>query len=103
MQGQVNVGVPRTAPEEMPPDQSLAALLALVGAKRMDVETLRSRTKLAPFAFVSLLNWLQQEYLVEVITSQEGERVFQKVALTEWGETILVSLLERTCELPEMC
>jgi hypothetical protein len=103
MQEQINVGTAGMAPRKMLPGQSLAALLALVGAKRMDVETLRTRTKLAPFSFVGLLNWLEQEHLVDVMTSLEGELVFEKVGLTEKGKTILVSLLERTCELPETC
>jgi DNA-binding transcriptional ArsR family regulator len=102
MQEQINVGPTGSGPEEMLPGQSLAALLALVGAKRMDVEKLRARTRLAPPAFMILLNWLRQEYLVDVITSPEGERAFERVELTEKGESILVSLLEKTCELPEI-
>ena len=84
------------------PGQSLAALLALVGTKRMGVGALRARTMLAPPAFVNLLNWLQQEYLVDVIASLEEGGVEEKVEITERGEAALVSLLERTCELPEL-
>ena len=82
--------------------QSLVTLLALVGTKRMDVEALRVRTKLTPLAFGNLLEWLQQEYLVDVITSLEGHQVKEKVALTEKGESVLVGMLESTCELPEL-
>jgi DNA-binding MarR family transcriptional regulator len=82
--------------------QSLLTLLALVGTKRMDVEALRERTKLTPLAFESLLEWLQREYLVDVITSLEGDQVGERVALTEKGEAALVSMLESTCELPEL-
>lgn len=84
------------------PNQSLAALLALVGTRRMNVEDLRRRTKLSPLAFVNLLTWLQREYLVDVVTSLEGASIDEKVELTERGEAVLVSLLERTCELPEL-
>jgi len=82
--------------------QSLVALLALVGTRRMEVEALRERTKLTPFAFENLLGWLQREYLVDVITSLEGQKVKENVALTDKGEAALVSMLESTCELPEL-
>jgi len=81
--------------------QSLLTLLALVGTKRMDVETLRVRTRLTPFAFENLLGWLQREYLVDVIASLEGNKVREDVGLTDKGEAALVSMLETTCELPE--
>ena len=82
--------------------QSLVALLALVGTRRMEVEALRERTKLTPFAFENLLGWLQREYLVDVITNLEGQKVKENVALTDKGEAALVSMLESTCELPEL-
>jgi hypothetical protein len=86
---------------DMLPGQSLAALLALVGTKRMDIEALRSRTRLAPLAFASLLKWLQQEYLVDIVSSLNGDHIGEKVELTDRGEAVLVSMLERTSELPE--
>jgi DNA-binding MarR family transcriptional regulator len=81
--------------------QGLVALLALVGTRRMAVEDLRGRTRLTPSAFGDLLSWLQREYLVDVIAHLEGDRVVEKVELTEKGEAVLVSMLEKTCELPE--
>lgn len=68
----------------------------------MDVEALRERTRLTPFAFENLLGWLQQEYFVDVITSLEGEKVKESIVLTDKGEAALVSMLESTCELPEL-
>lgn len=68
----------------------------------MDVETLRGRTKLTPIAFDSLLDWLQKEHLIEVISALEGDRINGKVELTEKGEGVLLDMLERTCELPEV-
>jgi hypothetical protein len=68
----------------------------------MDVKSLQKRTKLTSFAFDDLLGWLQREYLVEVVSSLEGEEVAENVQLTERGETVLVGMLERTCELPEL-
>jgi len=102
MQEATTVGPRNTRPRDVLPGQSLVTLLALVGTKRMDVEALRERTRLAPFAFDNLLAWLQREYLVDVITSLEGNHVKESVALTEKGEAALVSLLESTCELPEL-
>lgn len=90
------------APWDILSGQSLVALLALVGTRRMDSEALRGRTKLTPTAFGNLLGWLQREYLVEVISNLEGNEVKEKVQLTEKGEAVLVSLLEKTCELPEL-
>lgn len=77
-------------------------MLALVGTKHMDVEALREKTKLAPLHFGNLLEWLQREYLVDIVTSLEGSRVRENVALTEQGEEVLVRMLESTCELPEL-
>ncbi|MDA4126219.1 MAG: hypothetical protein OK452_03305 [Thaumarchaeota archaeon] len=57
---------------------------------------------MTPFAFGDLLGWLQREYLVEVVSSLEGDEVAENVQLTERGETVLVGMLERTCELPEL-
>jgi hypothetical protein len=83
------------------PGQSLVALLALAGTRRMNVEALRGRVKLTPFAFGNLLDLLQREYLVDVVSTLEGDRIEEKVALTEKGESVLVRILEQTCELPE--
>jgi hypothetical protein len=102
MQEATTIGPRSSIPWDALSGQSLVTLLALVGTKRMDVEALRERTKLAPFAFGNLLGWLQREYLVDVITSLEGDQVKEKVALTDKGEAALVSMLESTCELPEL-
>ncbi len=82
--------------------QSLVALLALVGTKRMDLETLRRRTRISSPAFGRLLGWLQREYLVDVVSTLEGNTLDEGVVLTERGESVLLSMLEQTCELPEL-
>jgi len=102
MQEATTVGPRNAGPGELLSGQSLVTLLALVGTRRMDVEALRERTKLAPLAFENLLGWLQREYLVDVITSLEEEVVRESVVLTEKGEAALVSILESICELPEL-
>ncbi len=82
--------------------QSLVALLALVGARRMNVEVLRGKISLNPHAFGNLIAWLQREYLVDIVSTLDGDLVEEKVELTEKGEAVLVSMLEKTCELPEL-
>ncbi|MDG7009052.1 MAG: hypothetical protein JRN06_12645 [Nitrososphaerota archaeon] len=102
MQETTAIGPMDSVARDVVSGQSLVALLALVGTKRLDVAALRAKTKLAPVAFGSLLEWLQREYLVDVVCTLAGGRIEEKVALTEKGESVLVGLLERTCELPEL-
>lgn len=91
-----------SGPWDILPGQSLVALLALVGTRRMGVKALQIRTKLTPSAFGDLLGWLQREYLVDVVSTLEEDRVEERAGLTEKGEAVLVSMLEKTCELPEL-
>lgn len=80
--------------------QSLATLLALVGAEHLDAETLRSKMKLDDEGFNSLIRWLETEGLVEIVIKfREG--TYHSVSLTGRGERLLLSLLEQMCELPE--
>ncbi len=84
------------------PGQSLVALLALVGSKKMEIGELRRRTKLSQGAFGELFSRLQRECLVEAVSQMRAGGIQEEVELTGWGETLLVSMLERTCELPEL-
>jgi len=102
MQETSTIGPVTAGPWDIVSGQSLVALLALVGTRRMDVEALRTRVRLTPYAFGNLLGWLQREYLVDVVSTLDGDRVEEKVALTDKGESVLVSMLEQTCELPEL-
>ncbi len=102
MQETTTVGPAKAAALEIPAGESLVALLALVGTKRMDIEALRGRMKLTPLAFEKLVGWLQAEYLVDIVSSLEGGGVRERVKLTEKGEAALLSLLERTYELPDL-
>lgn len=102
MQETRTIGPANASPRDIMPGQTLVALLALVGTRRMDVEVLRNRTKLAPVAFGNLLAWLQREYLVDVVSALDGEQVEERIELTENGESVLLSMLEKTCELPEL-
>lgn len=102
MQETRTIGPVNSGPRDLLPGQSLIALLALVGIRRMDVEAFRNRTKLTPSAFRNFLGWLQREYLVDVISTLEGDRIEERVQLTGKGEAVLVGMLEETCELPEL-
>lgn len=102
MQEQQTIGSRDDSPWDALPGQSLAALLALVGSKRMDAEELRRKTKLTYDAFVSLLAWLQREFLVDVVPTLDERGLGGVVILTERGEDRLLRMLERTCELPEL-
>jgi hypothetical protein len=102
MQETSELGPLDSVPRDSVNGQSLVALLALVGTKRMDVAALQAKTKLAQAAFGGLLGWLQREYLVDVVSTCAGGRIEERVALTEKGESVLLGLLERTCELPEL-
>lgn len=102
MQETRTIGPITSGPWDALSNQSLVTLLALVGSQRMNLVALRERTRLAPFAFANLLSWLQREYLVEVVSGLEGDQIGESVRLTDRGETVLVGILERTCELPEL-
>ena len=81
---------------------SLTALLALAGSRKVEVAELQARMKLTPEGCEDLLSWLQREYLVDVVSSLQGNQVRETIRLTDKGERVLISLLERTCELPEL-
>ena len=81
---------------------SLTALLALAGSRRLEVAELQARMKLTAEGCEELLSWLQREYLVDVVSSLQGNVVNETIQLTDKGERILIGLLEQTCELPEL-
>jgi Mn-dependent DtxR family transcriptional regulator len=63
---------------------------------------LQERMKLTPESCQELLTWLQREYLVDVVSTLDGNEVSETIELTDKGERVLISLLEQTCELPEL-
>ena len=102
MQTQATAGFGDAVPRGVLDDRSLYALLALVGSKRIGTSAIRGRTGLSPATFGSLLDWLQREYLVDVVSTLAGPSVEDQLELTERGEALLLAILERTCELPEL-
>ena len=83
-------------------NMSLTALLALAGSRRLEVADLQARMKLTAEGCEELLSWLQREYLVDVVSSLQGNVVSETIQLTDKGERVLIGLLEQTCELPEL-
>lgn len=102
MQEQLQISPSVNAHRDALGNQGLVVMLALVGSKRMEVASLRTRTRLTPSAFGSLLDWLREGYLVDVVATLDGERIRETVELTDRGEATLLELLEMTCELPEL-
>jgi CTP-dependent riboflavin kinase len=92
----------RTSKGTLATAESLTALLALAGSRRVEVDELQARMKLTAEGCEELISWLQREYLVDVVSSLDGRKVRDVVQLTDKGEQVLISLLERTCELPEL-
>lgn len=102
MQSQRTGGPSDVTPQGILADQSLFALLALVGSRRMDTGAFRRRTGLNPTAFDRLLGQLERESLVDLVSTIGTHRTEEEVVLTERGEVLLLNMLERTCELPEL-
>jgi DNA-binding PadR family transcriptional regulator len=48
-----------------------------------------------------LLDRLHQNYLIDVVSQLDGDKVRQSLRLTEEGERVLLLTLEKMCELPE--
>jgi hypothetical protein len=63
----------------------------------MGAEALCERARCPPDVFGHLLPWLESEGLVRVDKSE-----FRTVSITWRGEVFLLSLLEQTCELPDL-
>jgi hypothetical protein len=75
--------------------------MALAASRELDVEVLKSKTKLSEKGFLVFVSWLQSERLVDTISNQHGLRAKESLILTERGNKLLMALLEGMCELPE--
>jgi len=83
------------------PTGGLKFLLALISSDGVEASSLRVRLNVADQEYRSLLNALQRQYLVDVVSGLDGNAVHETLRLTEYGEDVLTRLMERTCELPE--
>jgi hypothetical protein len=92
---------PAGEPSPVIPQGGLRLLLALFPSNQVEADTLRSRLNVGDAEYRSILNALQRQYLVDVVSGLEGEEVHETLRLTEHGEDVLTRLMERTYELPE--
>lgn len=79
----------------------MRVLLAIVSPRGVESEALRSKLGLSDAEYRSILDSLQQEYIVDVVSYLDGERIHEALRLTDYGQSVLTSAMERICELPE--
>ena len=94
--------LPHEGADAREPGLSFTALFVVAGSKTVDVGTVRNRLKLSEGEFRGLLDRLQREYLVDVVSQLQGGSVVEHLRLTEEGASVLQLMLERMCELPEL-
>lgn len=80
---------------------SFAVLFALAGPESMDFMALGNRLGLPEGELRRIVDDLQREYLVDVVSRLDGESVKETLDLTEEGEAFLLRSLEQVYELPE--
>ena len=83
------------------PAEGLKLLLALVSSDGVDAVAVRGKLNVADTEYRSLLNALQRQYLVDIVSGLDGDVVRETLRLTDHGEDVLTRLMERTYELPE--
>lgn len=83
------------------PERGFRVMLALVSSDGTEAQELRKRLGISDSEYRKLLDGLQQQYLVDVVSQLKGERVRETLSLTESGRSVLTGMMERMCELPE--
>jgi len=83
------------------PQGGLKFLLALVSTGGAESESLKRKLRATDSEFDSVLGALQREYLVDVVSSLDGDRIHETLRLTDYGESVLTKVMESTFELPE--
>jgi hypothetical protein len=76
-------------------------LLALVSSNGIEPETLQRKLNVTIQEFRFLLNVLQRQRLVDLVSTLNGDTVRHTLRLTGDGEAVLTGIMERTFELPE--
>lgn len=79
----------------------LRLLLALISSEGIEANSLRRKLNIEDQEYQSLVNALQRQYLVDVVSGLDGNVVHETLRLTEYGEDVLTRLMEKTYELPE--
>ena len=95
------VGHSIRGPSSILPQGGLKFLLALVSTGGAESESLKRKLKVTDSEYDSALSALQCEYLVDVVSSLDGDRIRETLRLTEHGESVLTRIMESTFELPE--
>lgn len=104
MQSSMSADAARSSTREPYPNipmGGLRLLLALVSSDGIEADSLRMKLNVADQEYRSLLNTLQRQYLVDIVSGLDGNVVRETLRLTEYGEDVLTRLMERTYELPE--
>ncbi len=83
------------------PRGGLRLLLALISSDGVESSSLRGKLGVDDQEYRSLLDALQRQYLVDVVSGLDGDAVNETLRLTDYGEEVLTRLMERTFELPE--
>lgn len=83
------------------PTGSLKLLLALVSSDGVEPEAVRRKLNVSAQEFRFLLNVLQRQYLVDLVSTPIGNATHETLMLTGDGEAVLTRIMERTFELPE--
>lgn len=76
-------------------------MLALVSSDGTEAQELKRKLGISDAEYRSLLNGLQQQYLVDVVSQLKGDKVSETLRLTESGRSVLTGMMEKMCELPE--
>lgn len=83
------------------PEGGLKLLLALVSTEGAERESLKRKLKVTDSEYDSALSALQREYLVDVVSGLDGNRIRETLRLTDYGQSVLTRIMESTFELPE--
>lgn len=76
-------------------------MLALVSSDGTEAQELKRRLGITDDEYKPLMDELQQQYLVDVVSQLKGDRVSESLRLTESGHSVLTGIMERMCELPD--
>jgi len=77
------------------------AILFALAVKPISARDLEARLGLSPSLREALVDELQEDYLVDVVSQLDGEQIRETLKLTEKGMSLLFWALEHTNELPE--
>jgi hypothetical protein len=101
MQELQTFSVPKVSPRGTVSGRNFNVLFALAGSDSVDVKSLGGRLGMTERECRRVVEDLQRRYLLDVVSSLDGEEVRETLRLTEDGESALLRSLEQMFELPE--